>query len=406
MQKCLYCDFLSIPGATLEQQKRYLAALLREMDLYRNSSDAYRVTSVFVGGGTPSCLSEGMLAVIFQRIYEVWEVASDAELTIECNPGTLSREKLSEYHACGINRLSLGLQSAENAELKRIGRIHNYEQFVANYMLARELDFSNINVDIMSALPGQDLASYGRTLAKVLELQPEHISAYSLIVEEGTPLSESEELLSMLPSQKLDRRMYQYTKNVLESMGYERYEFSNYAKKGYECRHNIGYWTGASYLGLGLGASSYYEGMRFHNMTGLEAYERLLLASSDDIEGSKPLSDDMEYRNPHSDGRILNKLREEVIPDTLRSRMEEFMFLGLRLTKGVSEDDFYTRFGYRMEDIYGDVLFRYAGQGLLKREQSRVALTDAGIDVSNYILADFLLEDELEEKAANTLNKE
>lgn len=397
MQKCLYCDFLSFPKPTLEQQKKYLAALLREMDTYREAARGYRVTSVFVGGGTPSCLPEGMIAVIFQHLHEIWTLEPDAEITIECNPGTLTREKLTEYRACGVNRLSIGLQSAENEELKRIGRIHNYEQFVANYMLAREVGYQNINVDIMSALPGQDIASYGKTLVKVLDLQPEHISAYSLIVEEGTPLSASEELQAMLPTPQQDRRMYQYTKKVLESIGYERYEFSNYAKAGYECRHNLGYWTGASYLGLGLGAASDYEGMRFHNVTGMEQYIHIL-----NQEAQEP----QEHDKTIADRQLWNSLREEVVPDTLKSRMEEFMFLGLRLTKGVSEDDFYHQFGYSMDEIYGAVIQKYTAQGLLTRNQTHLALTDAGIDVSNYILADFLLDDDfLNKKCEIVLDK-
>ncbi len=371
-KKCLYCDFLSFPEISAKQQKDYVSALLCEMDGYLEEAKNYCVTSIFVGGGTPSLLQEGMIETMFRHIYEIWEVDPHAEITIECNAGTLNRSKLQEYRACGVNRLSLGLQSADNEELKRIGRIHNYEQFVANYCLARDIGFRNINIDVMFALPGQNLASYGRTLAKVIDLQPEHISAYSLIVEEGTVLSESEELLAMLPTEQQDRAMYRYTGKILSSMGYEQYEISNYAKSGYECRHNLGYWTGSPYLGLGLAAASYYEGKRFRNKNDLKYYIQFLSEPENNRE----------------------QLREEVILVSEKNRMEEFMFLGLRLTRGVSKEEFYHRFGYRMDEVYGNVINKHMEQGLLAQEGQRVFFTAAGVNVSNYVMADFLLEDE------------
>ncbi len=397
VKKCLYCDFLSFSGCPAEQQQEYITALLQEMDCYLEDAKDYCVTSVFLGGGTPSSLREGMIATIFSHIYEVWDVAPQAEITIECNPGTLNREKLEEYLACGINRISFGLQSANNEELKRIGRIHNYEQFVANYKLAREAGFHNINVDIMSALPGQDLTSYGKTLAKVLSLQPEHISAYSLIVEEGTPLSGSKELLDMLPTEQQERNMYRYTKKILTGMGYEQYEISNYAKTGYECIHNLGYWTGISYLGLGLGAASYYEAKRFHNTCDMERYMQCLsgtaIFASKPTDGENTSCDVGKQNAKYRTGR----LREEVVTVSKKNQMEEFMFLGLRLMRGVSKELFYNQFGYTMDEVYGDVIKKHVEQGLLTQEGQSVLLTAKGIDVSNYVLADFLLEDEFED---------
>lgn len=382
VQKCLYCDFLSFSGCPSEVQKDYVDALQRELDSYRDLAKDYRVASVFVGGGTPSSLKEGMLAGIFSRIYEVFNVNEDAEITIECNPGTLDRDKLEEYYACKVNRISFGLQSANNEELKRIGRIHNYEQFVANYMLAREIGFRNINVDIMSALPGQNLTSYGRTLAKVLELNPEHISAYSLIVEEGTPLSGNRELLETLPNEQIDRKMYQYTQKIMHSMGYERYEISNYAKPGFECRHNLGYWKGTAYLGIGLGAASYFDNRRWHNTTDFDRYKQ------------------------YSGDRF--KLREDETEVSMKGQIEEYMFLGLRCMKGISKTEFQKCFGYTVDDLYGNVIREYVEQGFLKVYLDSdcnewLALTEKGIDVSNYILADFLLEEELEKTELNTL---
>lgn len=367
-KKCNYCDFLSFAGCSEPEQEAYLRKLLQEMDCYREVAGEYQVISIFVGGGTPSILQEGLVEQLFHKLYSVWNISEEAEITIECNPGTLTSRKLAEYRTCGINRLSLGLQSADNRELKQLGRIHNYDQFVANYQLAREAGFRNINIDIMSALPGQTRNSYGRTLAKVLELSPEHLSVYSLTIEEGTALAGSRELLEQLPSEKAERDMYHYTKTILKGMGYERYEISNYAKPGYACRHNQVYWTGGEYLGLGLGAASYWNGNRFENTKNMQ-----------------------EYLYEWENGAITG-IRKNLIPDTRQSQMEEFMFLGLRMMQGVSRTEFETRFGSSMEDVYGEVIRFYVEQGYLIWKQDYLQFTEPGIDVSNYILADFLLD--------------
>lgn len=370
MRKCSYCDFLSFSGCSEQLQKDYLHQLFREMDYYKEIAKDYRVQTIFIGGGTPSLLQEGLMEQLFQQIYSIWRIEEGAEITIESNPGTLSVKKLIEYRTCGINRLSIGLQSADNEELKRLGRIHNYEQFVANYKLAREAGFQNINVDIMAALPGQTQSSFGKTLAKVVDLKPEHISVYSLIVEEGTPLAENHELLSTLPTEVTERRMYKYTKSILNSMGYERYEISNYAKPGYACRHNQVYWKGGEYLGFGLGAASYWNGMRFENTKDMQEY--MADWTLDDI----------------------SMLRKNVVLDSRKSQMEEFMFLGLRLMQGVSKEEFQRRFDVPMDEVYGQVIQTYVEQGLLTWNQEYLRLTDAGIDVSNVVMADFLLEAE------------
>lgn len=370
MKKCNYCDFLSFSDCTQAQQEAYIRKLLREMDCYKELAKEYQVRSVFIGGGTPSMLQEGLVEQLFHKLYSLWRIAEGAEITIECNPGTLTARKLAEYRTCGINRLSLGLQSADNQELKQLGRIHNYEQFVANYQLAREAGFRNINVDIMAALPGQSQSSYGRTLSKVLELKPEHISVYSLMIEEGTVFAGMPGLSEQLPSEQAERNMYHYTRSILKGMGYERYEISNYAKPGHACRHNQVYWTMGEYLGLGLGASSYWKGVRFENTRELQEY--LYEWENDDI----------------------TRIRKNLIPDTPQSRMEEFMFLGLRLMQGVSREKFAERFGISMEEVYGTVIQTYVEQGLLAWNQGNLQLTEKGIDVSNYIMADFLLDTE------------
>ena len=285
VRKCAYCDFLSFP-AEKEIQKQYVNCLIEEIRQFDLAED-YVVSTIFYGGGTPSVLEGSEIMRIMQAIRERFpDIREDAEITIECNPGTLTEEKLQIYQKAGINRLSLGLQSADQEELKLLGRIHTYNQFKENFYLARRIGFANINVDLMSALPGQSEESWQETLRFVCDLEPEHISAYSLIVEEGTPLYEEYgemcadlekygdyasmpkrlqtkyEGCKCLPDEETDRNMYHHTKTTLAKLGYERYEISNYARPGYACRHNIGYWTGVEYLGLGLGASSLVGGKR------------------------------------------------------------------------------------------------------------------------------------------------
>ena len=369
VKKCHYCDFLSFPGCSLSQQAEYVDAMIQEIHEYREAAEDYEVKTIFLGGGTPSLLEEELVERLFHELYSVWRAAPETEITIEANPGTLSREKLIGYHTIGINRLSLGLQSTIAQELETIGRIHNYEQFLANYYLAREAGFDNINIDIMSALPGQTLISYGKTLERILKLQPEHISSYSLILEEGTDFWENAEIEHALPSEQTERIMYHYTKKCLQNAGYERYEISNYAKPGYACIHNQVYWTGGEYLGLGLGAASYWKGARFSNTPDIE-----------------------EYMENCSRARITEN-RKEIVTATQKSRMEEYMFLGLRMIRGISIREFERRFGIPMDWIYGTVIRSYIGQGLLKIEQDRLMLTERGIDVSNSVMADFLLEE-------------
>ena len=369
VKKCHYCDFLSFPGCSLSRQAEYVDAMIQEIHAYREAAEDYEVKTIFLGGGTPSLLEKELVERLFHELYSVWRAAPETEITIEANPGTLSREKLIGYHMIGINRLSLGLQSTIAQELATIGRIHNYEQFLANYYLAREAGFDNINIDIMSALPGQTLISYGKTLERILKLQPEHISSYSLILEEGTDFWENAEIERALPSEQTERIMYHYTKKCLQNAGYERYEISNYAKPGYACIHNQVYWTGGEYLGLGLGAASYWKGARFSNTPDME-----------------------EYMENCSRARITEN-QKEIVTATQKSRMEEYMFLGLRMIRGVSIREFERRFGIPMNRIYGTVIRSYIGQGLLKIEQDRLMLTERGIDVSNSVMADFLLEE-------------
>ena len=337
VRKCLYCDFLSAP-ADGRTKARYMEALIRETEERAGDYRDYRVVSVFVGGGTPSIVSPEQLCRLLETARSGFELAEDAEITVEVNPGTVDEKMLRCYRRAGVNRLSIGLQSADNRELAALGRIHTYGQFLGTYHTARKCGFSNINVDLMSALPGQTLSDYLATLEKVLALAPEHISAYSLIVEEGTPFYEMEQKGSLaLPDEECDRLMYEKTGELLEKAGYHRYEISNYARPGHECHHNCGYWRRRDYLGLGTGAASLIGNRRFRNGDSLEAY----------------LADPL-------------RVREEVQELSLEEQMEEFMFLGLRMTEGVSVLEFETAFGKRMEEVYGTVIEKNIRDGLLE----------------------------------------
>lgn len=363
VQKCQYCDFLSGPSDQ-ETKNRYIEALLNEIQAVQGV-EAYEIVSVFIGGGTPSVLEAEAIASIIEAIREKFYFASEVEITIEANPGTVDLEKLQIYHKSGINRLSLGLQSTDPSELKMLGRIHTYEEFLQSYQWAREAGFHNINIDMMFAIPGQTGEAWREHLYQVAELKPEHISAYSLIIEEGTPFAERE---LDLPDEDTEYQMYEDTAAVLEEYGYHQYEISNYAKKGYTCRHNIGYWRRTEYLGLGLGAASLYEGRRFSNTRDMQEY----LKFSGNTE----------------------RIRKDIVELSRNDQIEEFMYLGLRMTEGVSEIDFEQNFGQKLEDIYGSVLKKYKETGFLEKIGTNWRFTRKGIHVSNHILAEFLLDEE------------
>lgn len=381
VRKCGYCDFLSAP-ADEKARDRYVQALLMEIERYRGTETADRkIKTLYIGGGTPSTLSVKQLECIIQKIKCTFNFHGDMETSMEMNPGTASKEKCRALYQMGINRLSIGLQSTNDMELKTLGRIHSYEDFLNTYTWCREAGFQNINVDLMAALPYQTVESYTTGLRKIIRLAPEHISAYSLILEEGTPFYQKYNSgCYPLPDEEQERLMYRETEQILAQAGYERYEISNYAKKGYACRHNLVYWQGGDYLGLGLGSSSYMDDVRFHNTTDLDTYVNQCAY----VEDWEELS--------------------------VQAKMEEFMFLGLRVIAGVSGTEFEKRFGKTMEDVYGDVLRKHEEEGLLQIERKedrkeaaaaepakgktnieKVMLTTKGVDVSNYVFADFLL---------------
>ena len=366
VRKCAYCDFLSFPQ-TKEIMQQYVEKLIEEIRWAGKHYPGRAISSIFIGGGTPSILKAEQMTAIMHAVREAFYIEETAEISIEANPGTVTEEKLRAYRDAGINRISFGLQSAEPKELKLLGRIHTYEEFLESYQMARSCGFDNINVDLMSALPGQTVESWEETLTRVAKLEPEHISAYSLIIEEGTPFYEKygeERGEGILPDEDSEREMYHRTKAILRNMGYERYEISNYAKPGKECRHNVGYWTNVPYLGLGLGASSYVDGCRFSNESELVSYLQ---------------------QEP-------GKRFDEIVLSE-KDKQEEYFFIGLRLVRGVSVKGFEEQFGVTAESVYPGLMDRLIDEGgaeFDENDRDHFRLTEYGMDVSNYIMVQFL----------------
>jgi len=358
VKKCNYCDFFS--GAFCEKtQEDYVQMLLNEIE---DTCFLGQVSSVFFGGGTPSLLRAEMIEKILEKIRAKFEVSENAEISIECNPGTVTFEKLCAYQKMGINRLSFGLQSTDDALLKKLGRIHTYETFLQSYRDAKKAGFENINIDLISGVPGTTFASNEETLKNVIALKPTHISVYSLIIEEGTPFyalynEENGTQKESCLSEEEDRQITTRTNELLEQAGYEHYEISNYAIPGYACQHNIGYWTGAEYLGFGAAASSYIAHMRFKNALSLHYYDL-----------------------PYIETEMLSKEAEEA----------EFFITGLRMMAGVSDADFQKRFHHSFFDSYKEVIQKHVNLGTLIQEKDRIFLTKYGIDVSNAVLCDFI----------------
>ena len=448
IKKCNYCDFLS--AACDEKTKQeYVNVLCFEMIQRAKQVKHKKVDTIFFGGGTPSVLSKEQITQIMSTVRKEFHILPEAEISMELNPGTVTGEKLETYQKLGINRLSIGLQSADNEELRILGRIHTWEVFLQTWNLVREKGFTNVNIDLMSALPGQTLESYECTLRKVLALKPEHISAYSLIIEEGTKFyewfgddesgadikeedkavqsedniqeksmeSKNMEIKSKkLPDEITDRQMYDMTRELLKEHGYHRYEISNYSLKGYECKHNIGYWKRKEYLGLGLGAASLISNVRSSNINNLTEYLKLgknskqkTFQAPEDRFEQKTFAiqeDRFEQRNTEVKEDRLKKRNQETnvkIADTINwsmeqeelsitEQMEEFMFLGLRMMEGVSLLEFEKQFGVPLEEVYGKQISKLEKQGLLelRKETGRYALTLQGIDVSNQVFVAFL----------------
>ena len=367
VRKCVYCDFLSGPG-TDGAIERYVERLIEEIKAHGQEQRDDMVTTIFFGGGTPSILKGNQMQRIMLAIREIFQVDADAEISMEANPGTVTKEKLLAYCEAGINRISFGLQSTNNEELRLLGRIHTFEEFLESYHMARECGFHNINVDLISAIPKQTVESWKQSVETIIALEPEHISAYSLIIEEGTPFAkqygEGTEGEDLLPTEEDEREMYHCTKQILKEAGYHHYEISNYAKEGKECRHNLGYWERKNYLGIGLGASSLMNNVRYKNTDSMEVYLQL----ADNLE-------------------LIQEEKEQL---SLTEQMEEFIFLGLRKMDGISLKEFEESFEKKIELCYGENLNRMKKAGLLVEEKGKLRLTERGIDISNYVFAEIL----------------
>lgn len=369
VKKCNYCDFLSFP-CTEEQQTQYFDALKSEIVSFFSSdeflSGNYRISTVFFGGGTPSLPEASLICGLLACI-----PGKPDEITLEANPGTLNKEKLKSYRQAGINRLSIGLQSSDKKELQLLGRIHTLEQFLENFEQARMAGFQNINIDLMSGLPGQTPESWAEVLNLITALVPEHISAYSLILEEGTPFFETySRHPEELPTEEETAAMYEITGEILAKKGYHQYEISNYALPGKECLHNLGYWYRREYIGFGLGAASLLAEKRFRNTGSMRNY---LSAGKKEAEEKLCML--------RKDFQILGQ----------KEQIEETMFLGLRCMQGVSSEEFWEKFHIAMTDIYGDVIENYQKQGFLAWKGDRLCLTKKAFLVSNCIMKEFLL---------------
>ncbi len=361
-QKCLYCDFPSYSHKE-EFMDKYIEALNKEI---LEKTKKYKIESLFIGGGTPSYLNNKNLKSLLNTINKL-DFIENAEKTIECNPGTINKEKLEIILNGGINRISFGLQSANNEILKKIGRIHTYEEFKENYILARKIGFKNINIDMMFGLPNQNLNIWLESLKEVVELNPDHISSYSLIIEEKTPFYSlyNKDLLD-LPSEEEERKMYEIGRDFLESKGYHQYEISNYAKDNKECFHNKIYWECKEYIGVGVSSSSYIDGKRIKNIDNIKEY----------------------IKNINENNSVI----DEELENTEKDKIEEFMFMGLRMIKGIEEKEFEIRFKKKVDELYKEVIKKHIKNGLLIRENGRIFLSKKGIELSNMVMSDMILE--------------
>ena len=364
VKKCSYCDFVSFEGCDDRLQREYVAELVKEIRrwglLYEKR---FQIDTIFFGGGTPSLMDERLFCEIIASIRESFPVESDAEITLEANPGTLKARKLEAYRAAGINRLSIGVQSLDDGMLKNLGRIHSVDEFLKNYTLARKYEFNNINIDLMFAIPGHSLEIWADTLRKALELAPEHISFYSLQIEENTrfyTMLKSGEIQQI--SDVLDREMYHMAIEALNAAGYTHYEISNACKQGYECRHNLKYWSMENYLGLGLGAHSYIDGLRFSMTQDLQSY----------LNGEK-----INWQHK-------NDLKDDV---------SEYIFTGMRKTRGISFEAFRKRFGKELFEFYPEqrgLIGQYEQNGFIEVRDGFMRFTVKGFDISNRILSEFV----------------
>ena len=359
-EKCFYCDFLSFKGKE-EYFEKYKIALLKEIENFAIlNKDKYIIKTIFIGGGTPSILPIGYIGEIMEKIVTLFNMDKNLECTIESNPGTLSYEKIKHFKDNNINRISLGLQAYQNHLLKKIGRIHTIEEFLKNYENVRKVGFENVNIDLMFSLPTQTEKDFEQTLKNISALEPEHISTYSLILEEGTKFySMYEKGEFELFNDEIDRKLYYMAINILQKKGYNLYEISNFCKPNRECKHNIVYWTRKEYIGFGLGASSLIDEKRIINTTNFNDY--------------------INFKN-EQEIEVLEK----------RHMYSEYIFLGLRMTNGIKKSNFYKEFNVSIDEIYKPQLDKFIKNGLIIQENDNIRLSKKGIDLSNIVFSEFI----------------
>lgn len=362
-KKCYYCDFVSFPGK--EQVSLYMDNIIKELALYKNRLSSYEIDTIFIGGGTPTSIEPEYIASIMDYIYKNYKTNHIREITIEANPGTIDKMKADIYKQIGINRISMGLQSLNNNLLKSIGRIHSSEEFISSYKLLKNTGFDNINIDLMFGLPSQTIDDLINTIDGVINLGADHISLYSLIIEDNTILNKwHKKGLLEFPSEDMDRKMYHKAVELLENKGYKQYEISNFAKPTYECKHNLIYWKVKPYLGLGLSSHSNLFNKRFWNTSNLKFYNDMLAKGKSPIEG------------------------EEIIPKDVE--LVEYLILGLRLNDGIIKEEFKSRFNIELDNIYRNVIDKHVKGGLLYEDEKSIKLTKMGRDLSNMVELDFM----------------
>lgn len=365
-QKCYYCDFLSF--ANIEKYEiEYVENLIKEINNFKEENKNIEFDTIYIGGGTPSYIDSNNIKQILKTLVSEKDILKIDEITIEVNPGTFLKEKILEYKEMGINRLSIGLQSTNNKLLKEIGRIHTFEDFVKTYKTAREIGFDNINVDLMIGLPNQTFHDVKNELDDIIKLKPNHISVYSLILEENTIL---EQMVSKgklkLPDEELERHMYWYVKDTLELNGYKYYEISNFAKKGFESKHNLNCWEQKEYIGFGLGAHSYLDNVRFSNISNLREY----------IENCQ--------NNNFEKNKIIHEVQDKSI------KQNEYMLLGLRKIDGVNLQEFENKFSVNPLFLFKEELNHLSKDGLIRVDGNKIMLTDKGIDLANIVWENFI----------------
>lgn len=364
VSKCKYCDFNSYK-LDLEEKKKYLKLLEKEMSFYKNEIEEKEIDTIFIGGGTPSILRDNEIEILFDNIKTNFKIKKNAEITMECNPGTLTLSKLKIMKDCGVNRLSIGLQAVQNHHLEYIGRIHTFEEFEKNYFQAKEVGFENINIDLMYALPNQNEEDWKETLGKIVELNPAHISAYSLILEENTELFDMYNRNEFkLLDEDIDIVMYEYTINYLKSHGYNQYEISNYAKEGYECNHNILYWKCENYVGIGASASGFLNVTRYNNVSSLSEYEKMILKGKKPIDWEEKLS--------------------------IKDEIEESIFLGLRMNEGIKFKDFKIKYDLDFIEKYKNEIKKLKKLNLIDVNELGMRLTQKGREISNSVFVEFI----------------